>query len=143
MNVNLQIGQENQVVEVQGSGLRVNTEQPTVQGGLDQEQIENLPVNGRNFLDLAQLEPGVQIQDGANFGKDGYSSISFGGRFRRLPRQTGYSIVATKWIGTVATRSTMLRWIPCQCNRFCGHPYFTPGTTPNMFFMLRALLERR
>ncbi len=52
----------------------------------DQEQIENLPVNGRNFLDLAQLEPGVQIQDGANFGKDGYSSISFGGRFGRTAR---------------------------------------------------------
>jgi len=32
------------------------------------------------------LEPGVQIQDGANFGKDGFSSISFGGRFGRTAR---------------------------------------------------------
>jgi hypothetical protein len=86
VNVGLQVGQENQMVEVQGSGVRVNTEQPTVQGVLDQEQIENLPVNGRNFLDLAQLEPGVQIQDGANLGKDGFSSISFGGRFGRTAR---------------------------------------------------------
>jgi carboxypeptidase family protein len=87
-NVSLPIGGENQVVEVQGSGSRVNTEQPTVQGVLDERQIENLPVNGRNFLDLAQLEPGVQIQDAANlgFGKDGYSSISFGGRFGRTAR---------------------------------------------------------
>jgi hypothetical protein len=55
---------------------------------LDERQIENLPVNGRNFLDLAQLEPGVQIQDAANFGvgKDGYSSVSFGGRFGRTAR---------------------------------------------------------
>lgn len=60
VNVNLQIGQENQVVKVQGSEMRVNTEQPTVQGVLTAQQIENLPVNGRNFLDLAQLEPGVQ-----------------------------------------------------------------------------------
>ena len=45
-------------------------------------------MNGRNFLELAQLEPGVQIQDAANFGfgKDGYSSISFGGRFGRTTR---------------------------------------------------------
>ena len=32
------------------------------------------------------MEPGVQIQDGANLGKDGYSSISFGGRFGRTAR---------------------------------------------------------
>ena len=45
-------------------------------------------MNGRNFLDLAQLEPGVQIQDGQNFDptKAGYSSISFGGRFGRTAR---------------------------------------------------------
>src|SRR5437016_2404755 len=86
MNVRLQIGQEDQVVKVQGSEMRVNTDQPTVQGVLTAQQIENLPVNGRNFLDLAQLEPGVQIQDGTNFGRDGFSSISFGGRFGRMAR---------------------------------------------------------
>ena len=88
VNMNLQLGQENQVVEVHGSEIRVNTEQPTVQGVLNAEQIENLPVNGRNFLDLAQLEPGVQIQDGQTFDptKAGYSSISFGGRFGRTAR---------------------------------------------------------
>ncbi|HZR31719.1 MAG TPA: TonB-dependent receptor [Terriglobales bacterium] len=55
---------------------------------LNAQQIENLPVSGRNFLDLAQLEPGVQIQDGQNFDptKAGYSSISFGGRFGRTAR---------------------------------------------------------
>jgi hypothetical protein len=66
----------------------VNTQQATVQGVLTTEQIENLPINGRNFLDLAQLEPGVQIQDGGNFDptKNGFSSISFGGRFGRTAR---------------------------------------------------------
>ena len=86
VNVRLQIGREKEVVEVQDSDVRVNTEQPTVQGVLSAEQIENLPVNGRNFLDLAQLEPGVQVEDGADIGKDGYSAISFGGRFGRTAR---------------------------------------------------------
>lgn len=71
-----------------GEEVQVNTEQVTIQGTLNLSQIENLPVNGRNFLDLAQLEPGVQLQDGANFDptKVGYSSISFGGRFGRSTR---------------------------------------------------------
>jgi hypothetical protein len=86
VNVNLQIGRQNQIIDVQGSAAQVNTEQASVQGVLNADQIDNLPVNGRNFLDLAQLEPGVQIQDGANFSKDGYSSISFGGRFGRTAR---------------------------------------------------------
>jgi hypothetical protein len=86
VNVHLQIGAANQVVEVKSSELSVNTEQPTVQGVLSEKQIENLPANGRNFLDLAQLEPGVQIQDGTQLGKDGFSSISFGGRFGRTAR---------------------------------------------------------
>ncbi len=87
-SVKLEIGQESTVVDVQASDIQVNTEQATVQGVLTASQIETLPVNGRNFLDLAQLEPGVQIQDGENFDptKVGYSSISFGGRFGRTAR---------------------------------------------------------
>jgi hypothetical protein len=86
--VKLELGQESTVIDVQASEVTVNTEQAEVQGVLNSNQIENLPVNGRNFLDLAQLEPGVQIQDGTNFDptKVGYSSISFGGRFGRTAR---------------------------------------------------------
>ena len=87
-NTRLPVGESVQVIEVRGSTLAVNTEQATVQGVLTSQQIENLPINGRNFLDLAQLEPGVQIQDGATFDptKNGFSSVSFGGRFGRTAR---------------------------------------------------------
>jgi hypothetical protein len=88
VNAGLQIGQQTHVVKVQSSETRVNTEEATLQGVLDEQHIANLPINGRNFLDLAQLEPGVQIQDMENLGtgKDGFSSISFGGRFGRTAR---------------------------------------------------------
>ncbi len=87
-SVKLQVGNTSEVVQVQATAIAVNTQQATVQGVLTTEQIENLPINGRNFLDLAQLEPGVQIQDGGNFDptKNGFSSISFGGRFGRTAR---------------------------------------------------------
>ena len=87
-NAKLQLGAASTVVEVTSGTEQVNTEQATVQGVLTAQQISELPVNGRNFLDLATLEPGVQIQDGSTFDptKNGFSSVSFGGRFGRTAR---------------------------------------------------------
>ncbi|HTB93198.1 MAG TPA: carboxypeptidase regulatory-like domain-containing protein [Candidatus Sulfotelmatobacter sp.] len=87
-NLTLEIGAGSTVVEVAATTIAVNADQATIQGVITQDQIENLPINGRNFLDLAQLEPGVQIQDGGDFDptKKGFSSISFGGRFGRTAR---------------------------------------------------------
>jgi hypothetical protein len=86
--VRLEVGSASSVVEVTAEAVQVNEEQATVQDVLTQEDIEKLPSDGRNFLDLASLEPGVQIQDGGTFDptKNGYSSISFGGRFGRTAR---------------------------------------------------------
>ena len=86
-SLRLEVGRESEVVEVQGSAVRVNTEQATVQGVVTAQQIEQLPIS-RNFLDLAQLEPGIQIEDGATFDptKNGFSSISIGGRAGRTAR---------------------------------------------------------
>jgi len=89
VNATLPVGSDKTMLDVQETATGVNTEQPTVQGVLSEQQIESLPVNGRNFLDLAQIEPGVQIQDAGGFGfgfKDGFSSVSFGGRFGRTAR---------------------------------------------------------
>lgn len=88
VNVKLELGSSNTVIEVTGAAVAVNAEQATVQDVLTATDIDQLPVNGRNFLDLATLEPGVQIQDGSTFDptKNGYSSLSFGGRFGRTAR---------------------------------------------------------
>ncbi|MGA8623058.1 MAG: carboxypeptidase regulatory-like domain-containing protein [Candidatus Sulfotelmatobacter sp.] len=86
-NVKMELGPESPAIEVRGT-TAVNIEQATVQSVLTGEQVENLPINGRSFLDLAQLAPGVQIQDGSIFGptKNGLSSISFLGQFGRAER---------------------------------------------------------
>jgi hypothetical protein len=85
-DVSMKVGPEAGQVEVPG-GTAVNIEQATVQSVVNGEQIEKLPVNGRMFFDLAQLEPGVQMQDGGIFEtKDGLSSISFLNRFGRSAR---------------------------------------------------------
>jgi hypothetical protein len=64
-----------------------NIEQGTVQSVVNPDEISKLPINGRNFLDLVQLEPGIQMQDGSLFeNKDGISSISFLSRYGRAER---------------------------------------------------------
>jgi hypothetical protein len=87
-SVKLGVGTGVTQVQVQANAVQVDTQQTQIAGVLTREQIANLPVNGRNFLDLAQLQPGVQIQDGTNFDptKNGFASISFGGRFGRTAR---------------------------------------------------------
>jgi Carboxypeptidase regulatory-like domain len=103
INFKLQVGATTTTVTVEAAAAGVNTEQSSVQGVLTATQIENLPVNGRNFLDLAQLEPGVQIQDGTNFDptKIGYQSISFGGRFGRTARiQVDGTDISDETVGT-------------------------------------------
>ena len=87
-NVKLQLGTELLALTVESVVITVNTEQATVQGVVTPEQIQQLPTNGRNFLDLAQLEPGIQIQDGGNFHptKTGFVGVSVGGRYGRTTR---------------------------------------------------------
>ena len=87
-NVQLGVGSTTTVVQVESNTIGVDTQQTQIAGVLTREQIATLPLNGRNFLDLAQLQPGVQIQDGTSFDptKNGFSSISFGGRFGRTAR---------------------------------------------------------
>lgn len=86
-NMKLQVGEGNRTVPLEGTKA-VNIVQPTVQGVLSGEQAEKLPINGRNYFDLAQLEPGVQVQDGGvlDASKNGLSSPSVLSQYGRATR---------------------------------------------------------
>ncbi len=58
LDVSLKIAKAGEVIEVTGGEIAVNTTQSEVQGLIQSGAIENLPLNGRNFLDLAFLIPG-------------------------------------------------------------------------------------
>ena len=87
-NYKLAVGSSAQVITVDATGIQVNSEQSNVGSVITPQQIQNLPVQGRNFLDLAQLEPGVQLQSGQSFDptKAGYSALSIGGVSGRSTR---------------------------------------------------------
>ncbi|MGH9430652.1 MAG: carboxypeptidase regulatory-like domain-containing protein [Terriglobia bacterium] len=109
-NLQLQVGATTSEITVAASAVQINTEQATIQDTVTREQIQNLPINGRNFLDLATLSPGVQIQDGGTFDptKNGFSSISFGGRFGRTARIEVDGIdVSDEMVGTTTQNIPM------------------------------------
>lgn len=87
-NYKLTLGQSSETVEVNAGALQINTDQAGVSDVITSEQIKSLPVNGRNFLDVAQIEPGVILQSGETFDptKAGYSAISVSGVSGRTTR---------------------------------------------------------
>jgi hypothetical protein len=71
-------------VTVQGTEaqLVVDTTRHTIDGVVTAEKIQQLPLNGRNFLDLAALQPSVRVQDGGNIDPtkvNAYRAVSVNG----------------------------------------------------------------
>src|SRR4051812_22021183 len=59
VNAQMQVGEVNQTVEVQGQATGVQTDSSTVGGLVTTRAVQDLPVNGRNFIRLVQLAPGA------------------------------------------------------------------------------------
>jgi Carboxypeptidase regulatory-like domain/TonB-dependent Receptor Plug Domain len=65
-NVTLQIGSTSVGITVTADAVQVNTETSESSGTITAEQIDNLLLNGRNFLSLASMVPGVINLNGAD-----------------------------------------------------------------------------
>ena len=59
VNLALSIGASKEVVTVEAATAQINYESNTVAGVIARESIQELPLNGRNLLQLATLEPGI------------------------------------------------------------------------------------
>src|SRR5437773_2643047 len=108
LSVVLQVGEAKETVTVVSTSgeAAVDTSRPTVDGVVTPRQIQNLPLNGRNFLDLAQQEPGVQARDGGDFDptKNQFVGVSIGGRSGRATRiQVDGVDITDETVGTTTT----------------------------------------
>jgi len=61
LDVLLQVGQAAEVITVEAASSQLRYEGHNLEGVISRKQIENLPLNGRSFLQLAFLEPGVSV----------------------------------------------------------------------------------
>jgi Carboxypeptidase regulatory-like domain len=59
LSCTLKVGSVNELVEVQAQALSVQTEDSKVSRVINDTQIQEIPVNGRNFASLLALQPGV------------------------------------------------------------------------------------
>ncbi len=72
VDITLEVGQLNQTVQVEADTSGVETVSSTLGASVTTRPILNLPLNGRNVLDLALLQPGVTPTDEGSF----YSSTT-------------------------------------------------------------------
>jgi len=58
-NITLAVGQTEQTVSVSAAALLLNTEASHDEQLIEGQQIDDMPLNGRDYLQLAQLDAGV------------------------------------------------------------------------------------
>src|SRR6185369_16465112 len=95
VDLTMTVGQVNEAVTVSGEVSLLDLSGATVGGVVTTKQIAELPLNGRSFMQLATLQPGVSVS--RNTGKDftggfGGTQISIAGA---RPEQTGYLLEGT------------------------------------------------
>jgi outer membrane receptor protein involved in Fe transport len=85
LKLRLSLGQQQTVITIDDTDARtrVNTVSSVVDGVVDSAQIDNLPLNGRNFLELALLMPGNTIAPNFDPTKQGTVVISSAGQLGR------------------------------------------------------------
>jgi hypothetical protein len=82
VNVKLTLGASNEIMTVEASDVQVQTTTADVGAVIEGTQIRELPLNGRNFMSLTQLQPGVSANNQFNSkdkGLQGGSDFSVNG----------------------------------------------------------------
>jgi hypothetical protein len=82
LDFSMRVGTSESIV-VSASAPVVDTTQADVSTVVSQEQIDNLPTNGRNFLSFSVLTPGVTTDRTPQQGASATSGLSFGGQRAR------------------------------------------------------------
>ncbi len=60
-DIHMEVGQATEVVNVEAAAAQVEYDRNAVEGVITRQQIQGLPLNGRSFLNLASIEPGVSV----------------------------------------------------------------------------------
>jgi len=73
IDLTMQVGSTNQKIEVQANAAAVETVDATLGQSVTSRQLINMPLNGRDVLDLALLQPGVTESNDDNSAPGNFS----------------------------------------------------------------------
>lgn len=108
----LPVGQVAQEVEVQAVSEAVEPTRTMVSSVIEEKQINNLPVNGRQFIDFALLAPGITVGDTTSGSTDviiePVTKLSFAGQ------NIHYNFVAIDGADNMSTASGIQKTTPSQ-----------------------------
>src|SRR5215471_15310718 len=76
VNMRLEVGQPDEVVTIEAATTQIETVSNTVAGVITRERIQDLPLNGRSFLNLAAIQPGVTVSPGTTSQYNSLFSVS-------------------------------------------------------------------
>jgi hypothetical protein len=76
VDMRLQVGTTRDVVTIEAATTQMEYEHHAIEGVITQQQIEDLPLNGRSFLQLASIQPGVTISTGSTSQYNALFSVS-------------------------------------------------------------------
>jgi hypothetical protein len=102
INFTLQVGATQQEVVVTAEAPLVNTSNAALGGLVNEQQMAELPLNGRNYVDLSLMQPGV-TQD-RNYGQGRMAGTSYSAN-GATPRSNYFTLDGAP-VGTLFGRST-------------------------------------
>jgi carboxypeptidase family protein len=88
LDFDLEVGQASETIVVTSETPAINTTDYKIDGVVNRKQIDSLPLNGRNFLQLALLEPGVGVAsiDNPGASPNNFFRVSIAGASQAMTR---------------------------------------------------------
>ncbi|MBZ5543679.1 MAG: TonB-dependent receptor [Acidobacteriia bacterium] len=83
VNVQLQLGKETETVTIAEGAELIETRRTAVTETVDSHQIDNLPINGRNYINFTLLDSQAQRDSAPSIGAAPTSGINFSGQRAR------------------------------------------------------------
>jgi hypothetical protein len=75
-DMRMSVGATTEVVNVEAASAQISYDSNTIDGVITRQKIQGLPLNGRSFLNLASIEPGVTVGTGSTSQYNAQFSVS-------------------------------------------------------------------